>query len=100
VARLRVEQGILAGALLLVVGLAMCAFVVGSWLTSGLGALGYEELSIIGVVLVVLGIQTFFGSLFVSVLELGGRPVRPGSTEPAHVAGLASGVSAMPEEGS
>jgi Glycosyl transferase family 2 len=98
VARLRVEQGILVGALLLVVGLAMCAFVVGSWLTSGLGALGYEELSIIGIVLVVLGIQTFFGSLFVSVLELGGQHVRPGSTEPAHVAGLASGVSPMPEE--
>ena len=94
VARLRVEQGILVGALLTLAGLGVCAFVVGSWVTSGLGSLGYENLSVVGVVLVVLGIQTFFGSLFVSVLELGGVHVRPGSTEPAHVAGVASGVSA------
>ena len=85
VARLRVEQGILVGALLTLAGLGVCAFVVGSWVTSGLGSLGYENLSVVGVVLVVLGIQAFFGSLFVSVLELGGVHVRPGSTQPAHV---------------
>ena len=98
VARLRVEHGLVIGGLMTLAGLAMCAFVVGSWLAGGLGTLGYENLSVAGVVLVVLGIQTFFGSLFVSVLELGGRHVRPGSTEPAHHAGLTSGVSAMPEE--
>jgi glycosyltransferase involved in cell wall biosynthesis len=93
-ARVRVEQGILLGALLTLVGLATCGFVVASWLAGGLGSLGYENLSVVGVVLVVLGIQTFFGSLFVSVLELGGARPRPASTEPARVAGVASSVSA------
>jgi hypothetical protein len=94
VARLRVEQGLMTGGVLTVVGLGLCVFVVGSWLTSGLGRLGYENLSVIGVVLVVLGIQTFFGSLFVSVLELGGDRVRLGSMEPAHPASVRAGVSA------
>jgi GT2 family glycosyltransferase len=98
VARLRVEQGLLAGSLMTLAGLGVCAFVVGSWLTSGLGSLGYENLSVVGVVLVVLGIQAFFGSLFVSVLELGGSRVSPASRGPAHVTGVASRVSAVPEE--
>ena len=97
VARLRVEQGILVGALLTLAGLGLCGFVVGSWLAGGLGSLGYENLSVVGVVLVVLGIQTFFGSLFVSVLELGGARVRPGSTAPSRAAGVTSGVSAVEE---
>ena len=36
VARLHVEQGLLLGALLTLVGLAVCGFVVGSWMAGGL----------------------------------------------------------------
>ena len=97
VARVRVEQGLLVGAILTLAGLGVCAFVVGSWLTSGLGTLGYEHLSVVGVVLVVLGIQIFFGSLFVSVLELGGAHVRPGSAEKTQPAAVRSSVSAAEE---
>ena len=97
VARLHVEHGLLSGAVLTLGGLATCGFVVGSWIAGGLGALGYETLSIVGAVLVVVGIQTFFGSLFVSVLELGGRRVLMGASEPVH-ATARRGVSAVPEE--
>ena len=97
VARLHVEHGLLLGSILSLGGFATCAFVVGSWLAGGLGSLGYETLSIVGAVLVVVGIQTFFGSLFVSVLELGGQRVLLGSTEAAP-AGVARSVSAVPEE--
>ncbi len=72
IARLRVEQGLIAGSLLLAAGGVACAVVVGKWIGSGLGPLHYEELAISGLTLVVLGIQAFFGALFISVLELAG----------------------------
>jgi glycosyltransferase involved in cell wall biosynthesis len=98
VARLRLEQGLLLGALLMAGGLITSAVVVGKWLSTGLGPLHYEELSMCGLTLAVLGIQTFFGSLFVSVLELGGAEVRRKPAESGRAPELARSVSVLPEE--
>ena len=78
-ARLRVEHGLLVGSALALAGLGVCLFVVAQWITSDLGRLHYEELSVTGVTLMVLGFQVFFGALFVSVLSLGG--VEPKATD-------------------
>ena len=73
-ARLRLEHGLIAGGLILLVGLAICLVVVGIWIDRGLGALSEEKLAVVGMTLVVLGIQTVFGSFFLSVLGLHRRP--------------------------
>ena len=69
----RVERGLIAGSVLLAVGVVLCGVVVGRWLGTGLGPLHDEKLAITGMTVFTLGIQTFFGALFMSVLALGGR---------------------------
>jgi glycosyltransferase involved in cell wall biosynthesis len=75
--RVRLEHGLLAGALVLVAGLVVLGFVVGRWIVHGFGDLHEEHLSIAGLTLVGLGVQTIFGSFFLSVLSL-----RPRSDPP------------------
>jgi glycosyltransferase involved in cell wall biosynthesis len=73
-ARLKLEHGLLAGAALLLTGLAACAVIVVIWLQRGFGELREEKLAVAGLTLVVLGIQTIFGAFFLSVLGLHRRP--------------------------
>jgi len=72
--RLRLEHGLLAGGALLLGGLALCAVIVVVWLDRGFGELREEKVAVIGLTLVVLGIQTVFGAFFLSVLGLHRRP--------------------------
>jgi glycosyltransferase involved in cell wall biosynthesis len=72
--RLRLEHGLLVGGALLLAGAVVCAIIVGTWVSRGFGALREEQLAVVGVTLVVLGIQTVFGSFFLSVLGLHRRP--------------------------
>jgi glycosyltransferase involved in cell wall biosynthesis len=72
--RLRLEHGLLAGGAVLLAGIAMCAVVVIKWLDRGFGELREEKLAIMGLTLVVLGIQLVFGAFFLSVLGLHRRP--------------------------
>ena len=76
VRRIKVEHGLILGSGLAFVGLVVCAFVVGEWVSRGLGPLHYEIASVTGLTLIVLGLQAFFGALFMSVLELGGQEPR------------------------
>jgi hypothetical protein len=73
-ARLRLEHGLIAGAIILFGGLAICAVVTGIWIDRGFGALSEEKLAVAGATLVILGIQIVFGSFFLSVLGLRRRP--------------------------
>jgi glycosyltransferase involved in cell wall biosynthesis len=73
-ARLRLEHGLIAGAIVLLGGLAICAVVTGIWIDRGFGALSEEKLAVAGATLVILGIQIVFGSFFLSVLGLRRRP--------------------------
>ena len=52
----------------------IAGIVVGLWLDRGLGELREERLALVGLMLVVLGLQTIFGAFFISVLGLRRRP--------------------------
>lgn len=68
--RVRLEHGLLAGAALLLAGLATLAAILVDWARSDFGALEREHESLLGMTLVGLGVQTIFGSFFLSVLGL------------------------------
>jgi Glycosyl transferase family 2 len=70
---LRLEHGIVGGAVLLVVGFVIAAIVFITWLDRGLGVLSEERLALVGLTLMVLGLQAIFGAFFLSVLGLGRR---------------------------
>jgi glycosyltransferase involved in cell wall biosynthesis len=92
VRRVKVEHGLILGTALTFAGFVVCAFVVGEWISRGLGPLHYEVASLTGLTLIVLGLQAFFGALFMSVLSLGGRDPRP--AEVRH--GAAPAPAALP----
>jgi glycosyltransferase involved in cell wall biosynthesis len=71
--RLRLEHGIVAGGLLLGVGLVMATIVFVTWVNRGGGSLEEEELALISLTLMILGLQAVFGAFFLSVLGLGRR---------------------------
>jgi hypothetical protein len=70
---LRLEHGIIGGAVLLMVGFVIAAIVFITWLDRGLGVLSEERLALVGLTLMVLGLQAIFGAFFLSVLGLGRR---------------------------
>ena len=68
--RIKLEHGLAIGAVVLVAGLGVIAYVVGSWAAGGFGVLHEEHLSVVGLTLVGLGVQILFGSFFLSILSL------------------------------
>jgi hypothetical protein len=73
-ARFRLEHGLIAGGLILLGGLVLCVVIAVIWLGRGFGELGEQKLAVIGMTLVVVGIQIVFGSFFLSILGLSRRP--------------------------
>jgi glycosyltransferase involved in cell wall biosynthesis len=71
------ERGLLLGAALILAGLAIEAQVVLAWLRTGGGALMAVRTVVAGMLALLLGLQTVFGSFLVSLLLLERRP--PGS---------------------
>ena len=69
-AKMRLEHGLLAGALVFLVGLIMAVVVLVIWINRGFGELREEKLAIAGLALVVIGIQMIFGAFFLSILGL------------------------------
>jgi glycosyltransferase involved in cell wall biosynthesis len=68
--RFRLEHGLLLGSAFVLVGVAMTAVVVGSWISNGFGQLAYEQLALFAATLIVVGIQIFFSSFLLSILGL------------------------------
>jgi glycosyltransferase involved in cell wall biosynthesis len=66
----RLEHGLLAGAGLLLVGLAVGGVILGKWLAHGRGALAETNLALLGATFVIVGIQTFFSSFLLSIIGL------------------------------
>jgi glycosyltransferase involved in cell wall biosynthesis len=66
----RLEHGLLAGAALIVAGLAVGGGIIGSWIASGAGALSQTRLALLAATLLIVGIQTFFSSFLLSILGL------------------------------
>ena len=68
--RIKLEHGLAIGAVVLIAGLGMIGYVIGTWIAGGFGVLHEEHLSVAGLTLVGLGVQILFGSFFLSILSL------------------------------
>jgi hypothetical protein len=68
--RYRLEQGLMLGGAVALLGIAMVAVVVVQWIHSGFGNLVQERVAITAATLVVLGIQIAFTSFLLSILGL------------------------------
>ena len=69
-ARFRLEHGLLLGGVFTVIGVAMGAVIVASWISHGFGSLSYERLAVVAASLMIVGIQIFFSSFLLSILGL------------------------------
>jgi len=68
--RIKLEHGLLAGAALIIAGLALGGVIIGKWIASGAGALSQTRLALFGATLLIVGIQVFFSSFLLSILGL------------------------------
>ncbi|MEK6274705.1 MAG: glycosyltransferase family 2 protein [Actinomycetota bacterium] len=68
--KVRLEHGLLLGLLLSLTGMGIIAGIFVEWASGGFQALGREHLALLGLTLTGLGVQTIFGSFFLSVLGL------------------------------
>ncbi|MFI4989740.1 MAG: glycosyltransferase family 2 protein [Solirubrobacterales bacterium] len=69
-ARFRLEHGLLLGGLFMLVGLALAAVILISWIAHGFGSLSYERLAVVAASVLIVGIQIFFSSFLLSILGL------------------------------
>jgi glycosyltransferase involved in cell wall biosynthesis len=69
-ARFRLEHGLLLGGFFTLIGVAMGAVIVATWISHGLGSLSDERLAVIAASLLIVGIQIFFSSFLLSILGL------------------------------
>ena len=68
--RFRLEHGLLLGAALFLVGLALGGVMVGKWAARGFGTLSEERLAVVSVMFVIAGTQVFFTSFLLSIIGL------------------------------
>ena len=68
--RFRLEHGLLAGGAIILVGLALSAFIGARWAAAGGGALAETRLALLAATLVIVGVQLFFSSFLLSILAL------------------------------
>ena len=68
--RFRLEHGLLAGGVVLLVGLALVTFIAIEWISRGGGALSETRLALLASTLVIVGLQLFFSSFLLSILAL------------------------------
>jgi len=72
--RVRMEHGLVLGAVLVAVGVIIAAVIVGRWIAAGAGELSEERSAVGAATLIVIGTQVFFGSFLLSVLGLRQAP--------------------------
>jgi glycosyltransferase involved in cell wall biosynthesis len=68
--RLKLEHGLLAGAVVMTVGLVIVGAILVQWGQQGFGQLAEERLAVLAATLVIVGIQIFFASFLLSILGL------------------------------
>ncbi|MBV8431585.1 MAG: glycosyltransferase family 2 protein [Solirubrobacterales bacterium] len=68
--RFRLEQGLMAGSLIAVAGLAVVGAVAVRWIGRHFGPLDEEGVALVGATLVIIGVQVFFTSFLLSILGL------------------------------
>jgi glycosyltransferase involved in cell wall biosynthesis len=69
-ARFRLEHGLLLGGAFVLVGLALGAVIVSTWISNGFGSLADEHMAVVAATLLIVGIQIFFSSFLLSILGL------------------------------
>jgi hypothetical protein len=67
---IRLEYGLIAGAILFLCGAGVLAAVFVDWARASFGALGHEYATALGFTLIALGVQIVFGSFFIGVLTM------------------------------
>jgi uncharacterized membrane protein YidH (DUF202 family) len=80
--RIHLEHGLLLGLALTLAGAGVLVTVFVRWANAGFGPLGDEYPTALGVTLVGLGVQTIFGSFFISLLTMRSRRDEPSAREP------------------
>jgi glycosyltransferase involved in cell wall biosynthesis len=68
--QIRLEHGLLAGAGVLLAGFAIGLAVLITWANRGFGALGEEQLAVLSLTLIVVGMQVVFTSFLLSIVGL------------------------------
>jgi len=68
--RFRLNQALIAGAVVIAVGFVLGAVVVGIWIDRGFGSLSEERLAVLVATLIVVGIQVIFTAFLISILGL------------------------------
>ncbi len=68
--RVKLEHGLIVGAVLGLSGLVIAALVVFHWISAGFGALGDERLALVAATLMIIGVQVFFASFLLSIIGL------------------------------
>jgi glycosyltransferase involved in cell wall biosynthesis len=69
-ARFRLEHGLMLGGAIVLLGLAVGAGIVYTWVGRGFGALSEARLAVLAATLMIVGIQIFFSSFLLSILGL------------------------------
>src|SRR5271163_4476627 len=69
-ARFRLEHGLLLGGIFTLIGVAMGAVIVATWIAHGFGSLSKEWLAVVSASFLIVGIQIFFSSFLLSILGL------------------------------
>jgi glycosyltransferase involved in cell wall biosynthesis len=68
--RIQLEHGLVAGAVLIVAGLAVGSVIIAKWAAAGGGELAQTRLALLAATLLIVGVQTFFSSFLLSILGL------------------------------
>jgi hypothetical protein len=68
--RFTLEKGIALGLVLFFIGFAINFYILISWIAGGFGELHRVREALLGLILIVMGIQTIFSSFILSMLHL------------------------------
>ncbi|HEX8104369.1 MAG TPA: glycosyltransferase family 2 protein [Solirubrobacteraceae bacterium] len=69
-ARFRLEHGLMLGGAIVLVGVAIGAVIVITWIDRGFGQLSDERAAVLAATLIIIGMQIFFSSFLLSILGL------------------------------
>jgi glycosyltransferase involved in cell wall biosynthesis len=69
-ARFRLEHGLMLGGAFILVGVAIGAVILATWISHGFGSLADEHLAVVAASVLIVGIQIFFSSFLLSILGL------------------------------
>ena len=65
-----IERASIAGIIILLLGAFIYTFIISKWVGNGFGSLNEIKNSIVGLTLIILGVQTIFSSFMLSILSI------------------------------